>query len=67
MMNKVPDIFPDIFETFEPTNDAVGRSALVDDLVRDILGVQPMTGPVGQIFTLKVRYDNDGKNEDDKD
>lgn len=33
------------------------RQTLPNVIANDIIGVQPMTGPVGQIHTLRTRYD----------
>lgn len=33
------------------------RHTLPNLIAQDIIGVQPMTGPVGQIHTLRTRYD----------
>ena len=32
------------------------RHVIVNKITDDIIGVQPMTGPIGQIFTLGERY-----------
>ena len=34
------------------------RKTTVDKIVQDIIGVQPMSGPSGQVYTLRARYDN---------
>lgn len=30
----------------------------VQNIAYDLVGVQPMTGPAGQIFTFRARYDS---------
>jgi len=37
-------------------NMAAMRAVLPGLIAQQIIGVQPMTGPVGQIFTLRMRY-----------
>lgn len=32
------------------------RSVMPTVIANDIIGAQPMTGPIGQIFTLRARY-----------
>lgn len=62
-----------IFEGFEPVSDAeseppmnvilpIIRRVMPTIIANEIIGVQPMTGPTSQIHTLRVKY-----NEDDKD
>jgi len=34
------------------------RKIIPNMIANDIIGVQPMTGPVGQIFTMRSRYTN---------
>ena len=38
------------------------RRVMPTVIANEIIGVQPMTGPVGQIHTLRVRYADDGNN-----
>ena len=38
------------------------RRVMPTVIANELVGVQPMTGPVGQIHTLRVRYADDGNN-----
>ena len=38
------------------------RRIIPNTIATDIIGVQPMTGPVGEIFTMRVRY-SDSKDD----
>lgn len=49
----------DIKELCSPTKIMLSiiRNVLPSIIANDIIGAQPMTGPIGQIHTLRVRYD----------
>jgi hypothetical protein len=61
-----------IYDDFEVTEEVAGKLSpdIILPLIRrvmptiianEIIGVQPMTGPVGQIHTLRVKYGNEPK------
>lgn len=47
---------------FEDVTLAVLRKVLPNLIANDIIGMQPMTGPVSQIHTLRVRYNDENLN-----
>ena len=42
-----------------PISISLIRNVMPAVIAADIIGVQPMTGPVGQIHTLRTRYGKD--------
>ena len=45
---------------------ALVRRVMPTIIANDIIGVSPMTGPVGQIFALKARYQAQSEDEDEE-
>ena len=43
------------------------RRVMPSIIANDIIGVSPMTGPVGQIFSMRARYANIPGDQDDQD
>lgn len=63
---------PTRYEDFQPASDAVDitpplnrvilpviRRVMPSIIANEIISVQPMTGPAGQIHTLRVKYENE--------
>lgn len=72
MIARPPHPYDTAFEGFEPTIDAkvhqrtlnkvilpIIRRVMPTIIANDIIGVQPMTGPVGEIFSLKTKFKDD--------
>lgn len=48
-------------DKYDPILISLVRRSMPNLMAYDICGVQPMTGPVGQIFAMKTRYGKGGK------
>src|ERR1035437_518306 len=70
ILNQIRTKF--MFSSYFPRTDAADRLAETSKIIlpvirriaamimaNDIIGVQPMTGPVAQIFTMRARYGED--------
>jgi len=55
LLPVIPEVVPEVAE-FDPVLIALVRRSMPNIIAHDIIGVQPMTGPTGQIFALKSRY-----------
>lgn len=47
--------------TLDPTLLSIMRKVMPSIIAHDICGVQPMTGPTGAIFSMKVQYAPENK------
>jgi len=50
-------------DTFDPVLISMVRRSMPNLIAYDLLGVQPMTGPTGLVFALRVRYTNQSGSE----
>ena len=50
-------------DIFDPVLMTLARRAMPNLIAYDLCGVQPMTGPVGLVFALRVRYSNQAGSE----
>lgn len=53
---------------FDPVIIPIIRRVMPNIIAQDIIGVSPMTGPISDIFTLRVKYKEsleDDKNDED--